>query len=119
MSVILIDSEGLCFCSCADKCVLGKCGMSQRCTKEQIENLGYRTFQVYDKKSEKEIRDAMVIDGYDYKLKIKKVKSKLKPPKIENISEQDLKQEEKELFEFFTRKLKEQTKIPYDRYELL
>jgi hypothetical protein len=75
MSVILIDTDGLCFCNCASKCVLGKCGSAERCTKEQIEELGYKTLQVVGKKSEQAVHDAMCCDGKIHKLKIRDKKS--------------------------------------------
>jgi hypothetical protein len=75
MSIILVDTEGLCFCNCACKCILGKCGSEGRCTKEQIEKLGYHTLQVDSKRSEREVRKAMCIDGEEHKLKVRDIKS--------------------------------------------
>jgi hypothetical protein len=76
MSVILIDTEGLCFCSCATKCVLGHIGSSHRCTKEALENEGYKVLQVVDKKSELEVHAALCNDGKSHKLKIRDKKFK-------------------------------------------
>jgi hypothetical protein len=75
MSVILVDTEGMCFCSCATKCVLGRCGSSHRCTKSELEEMGYTVIQVENAKSNKAVHDAMCCDGYDHKLKIKDKKS--------------------------------------------
>jgi hypothetical protein len=72
MSVILVDMEGLCFCTCASKCVLGKCGSAERCSKKQLNEAGYSTLQVTDKKSEKAIHDVM---WTNHKLKIRDVKN--------------------------------------------
>jgi len=76
MSVILIATDGTCFCSCACKCVLDRCGSSLRCTKEELEEAGFKTMQVVDKKSEQAVHDAMCADGKTHKLKIKDKKSK-------------------------------------------
>jgi len=46
MAHILIDKENRCTCNCATKCIVGKTGMAQRCTKEQIENEGHYTVLV-------------------------------------------------------------------------
>ena len=43
MSIILIDKGGQCLCDFATKCIRGKTGSATRCTKEQIESLGYKT----------------------------------------------------------------------------
>jgi hypothetical protein len=76
MSVILVGTDGLCFCTCASKCVLGKCGSAERCSKEQLKEAGYSTLQVTNKKSEQAVHDAMCCDGKIHKLKIRDVKSK-------------------------------------------
>jgi hypothetical protein len=76
MSVILVDTEGMCFCSCATKCVLGHIGSSIRCQRKALEAEGYKVIQVVDKKSEKAVHDAMTADGYSHKFKIKDKKYK-------------------------------------------
>jgi len=73
MSVILIDTEGLCFCNCASKCVIGKCGSASRCTKEQLEELGFTTLQVASKRSQMAVHKAMTRDGKSHKLKIRDI----------------------------------------------
>ena len=39
LSTITIGKDGLCECSCAHKCPLGKVGSETRCTKEEL--IGY------------------------------------------------------------------------------
>jgi len=70
MSVILIDLEEKCFCTCGTKCINGHTGSSLRCTKKEIESRGYKTLQVADEQSEKAVRSAMVIGEKKCKLKI-------------------------------------------------
>ena len=43
MSYIIIDKNKQCLCDCATKCITGKTGSAMRCTKEEIENKGYKT----------------------------------------------------------------------------
>lgn len=72
MSLILIDNTGKCFCNCAMTCVVQhKSGMQPRCTKEEIENAGFKTAQVYGPDSERAVRDFICIDGYEKKLQIR------------------------------------------------
>jgi hypothetical protein len=71
MSVILVDTKGLCFCNCATKCVLGHIGSTHRCTKEELEEEGYMVIQVANERSGNAVYDAMTADGHKHKLKIK------------------------------------------------
>jgi hypothetical protein len=74
MSYILIDKENYCFCNCAMTCVcMHKSGMMKRCTKQEIESKGFKTIQVHDKESERQVLDSICIDGYEHTLKIKNV----------------------------------------------
>lgn len=73
MSYILIGTDGKCFCNCAMKCIKGKTGMQYRCTKEDIEEEGFKTIQVSDKKSNAAVMDSLVCDGRDHTLKIKDI----------------------------------------------
>lgn len=41
---IVIGNDNRCTCSCADKCIKEKIGSSGRCTKEELEELGYKTY---------------------------------------------------------------------------
>lgn len=75
MSIILVDTKGLCFCNCATKCVLGHIGGASRCSKKELESQGYKVIQVANKKSEKAISDAMCCDGKNHKIKIKNIKT--------------------------------------------
>ena len=76
MALILIGMDGMCFCSCADKCVVEhKSGMSARCTKYQIDDAGHRPIEVVDKNSDIAIRDFMCIDGDKKNIKIKLVRN--------------------------------------------
>jgi len=40
--VVRMGEDGLCTCTCADRCPAGKSGMSSRCTREQVEAAGGR-----------------------------------------------------------------------------
>lgn len=64
MSLIIVDSKGYCTCNCAMKCVLSsKSGSAPRCTKQEIEDAGYKTIQLKNKKDDKKIHDFLCIDG--------------------------------------------------------
>jgi len=59
MSVILIDSEGYCFCNCAMKCVKSKIGSSFRCHKDELIKEGYKILQTSSPKLDKVIQDKL------------------------------------------------------------
>ena len=40
---IVITKENMCTCSCVDKCILGRIGSQARCTKKELEDIGYKT----------------------------------------------------------------------------
>ena len=42
MGVVIIDKVNKCLCDCGTKCIQGRSGMAERCTKEEIEGLGYK-----------------------------------------------------------------------------
>ena len=46
---ILIGKDNTCTCTCADKCIKSKTGSAPRCTKEELEELGYKTKQIQGK----------------------------------------------------------------------
>lgn len=72
MALILIDNNGMCFCSCADSCVVKqKAGMMRRCTKKELNDAGHHVAELYDERSNKAIRNFYVIDGKEKKLKIR------------------------------------------------
>lgn len=68
MSIILIGVDGKCFCDCAMKCVKGRGGSQCRCSKEEIEEMGYKTLQVASATSNSHVRKALSNKG---KLKIR------------------------------------------------
>lgn len=64
--IVKIGSDGLCTCSCGDVCVLGKTGMSCRCTKDELNNSGIETM-LNELPEESELTFAgKKIEGYKY-----------------------------------------------------
>jgi hypothetical protein len=75
MGLILIDKNGLCFCSCATKCVIGRrSGMEKRCSAEAIQEKGFSVIQVADNDSHVAVMDTMVIDGKTHRINVKYVR---------------------------------------------
>lgn len=76
MALIIVGTDKLCTCNCAMKCIAQhKSGMSPRCTKEEIEDAGHKTIELYSDADDKIIRDFLCIDGDDKKIRLDLVRN--------------------------------------------
>lgn len=56
MSIIIVGTDGLCFCGAHNKCVKGKLGSMYRCTKEELQKEGYQILEAASQRSTEKVR---------------------------------------------------------------
>jgi len=73
MAQILIGSDGLCFCNCADKCICkdNNTGMGWRCNEQQLIDAGHHPIKVLSKEDDIELGKYICIDGKNKRIQIK------------------------------------------------
>lgn len=73
MAQIIVGTDGLCTCNCADKCVClnNNTGMGYRCTKQMLIDAGHHPVQLNDVEDDKAIREYICIDGKEKRITVK------------------------------------------------
>jgi hypothetical protein len=76
MSLIVIGTDKMCTCNCAMKCVTQhKSGSMSRCTKQEIENAGFKTVELHSEKDDKIIQEFLCNDGDGKKIRLDLVRN--------------------------------------------